>query len=197
MEIEILDESHSSLIDEFSCVEDEEKLKKLFNSRERRRIKRHSEEIDCFLKEEALEEQKQGLNTTHIFIEENKIVGFVSICNDSIQLEYNERSKEHIVYENVPAVKVARLGVSNVFQGNRFGYKLLDFSVVLAVLVRKFSGIKFLTVDCYEHRLSFYETFGFVKNTCQPSQKRNYDNPISLRLHIDKYLEKLEDTSFQ
>ena len=45
------------------------------------------------------------------------------------------------------------------------------------------SGIAFITLDCYEHRVSFYEAMGFVKNVIQPIILP-YDTPISMRLGL-------------
>ena len=57
---------HLPLVDAFSCMETEDELA-VFSSKQRRRIKKHSQEIDNFLKTEALAEQEQGLNTTFLY----------------------------------------------------------------------------------------------------------------------------------
>lgn len=54
----------------------------------------------------------------------------------------------------------------------------------------KVSGLTFITLDCYEHRISFCESLGFVKNQIQ-LVKLQYDSPISMRLGIDTYLERI------
>ena len=48
----------------------------------------------------------------------------------------------------------------------------------------------FLTLDCYAHRVSFYEAIGFVQNLIQPVVLP-YDSPISMRMGLDLYLEKV------
>lgn len=53
------------------------------------------------------------------------------------------------------------------------------------------SGLAFLTLDCYEHRVSFYESVGFVKNLVQPISLP-YDTPISMRIGLEEYLERIE-----
>ena len=83
-----LSEEHLPMVDAFSCIEKPEMLTQ-YNAKTRRRIIKHSKEMEDFLKEEAFEEQEKGLNTTHLFIdkESGKIAAYVSLCNDSIGLE--------------------------------------------------------------------------------------------------------------
>lgn len=179
------------MVDAFSCIEKPEALVQ-YNSKERRRIIKHSQEMEVFLKEEALSEQEKGLNTTHLFIDADaeKIVGYVSLCNDSIRLEFEERDELGLSYTTVPAAKIARLAVSNEYQRQGIGKSLIMFSAYMGQKIREISGLTFLTLDCYEHRVSFYESVGFVRNLIQPIVLP-YDSPISMRLCLDKYLEQV------
>lgn len=163
-----------------------------FNSKTRRRIKAHSQEIDTFLKTEALDEQSQGLNTTFLFIDEskNQIAAFVSLCNDSIILDPEEREDAGFPYTTVPAVKIARLAVSQNFKHRGIGRLLIKFSAFVAQQVKSYSGVSYLTLDCYEHRASFYEQAGFTRNAIQPVELP-YDSPISMRMLLNTYLEQL------
>lgn len=89
-------------------------------------------------------------------------------------------------------MKIARLAVSNKYQRLGIGKSLITFSVGIGQKIRNYSGLAFLTLDCYEHRVSFYESVGFIKNIIQPIQLP-YDSPISMRLVLDDYLKKLAD----
>lgn len=66
------------------------------------------------------------------------------------------------------------------------GKMLIEFSAYQAKLVKKHAGVFYLTLDCYEHRVSFYESLGFQKNGIQPAQRL-----ISMRLNLEKYLARL------
>lgn len=191
--IEILNSTHSPLIHSFSCVETATELagKK---SGDRKKIAKRSKEIDDFLKKEALPEQEANLNTTHLFIDRdiNKLVGFVSLCNDSIPLNLEERTNQGICYSNVPALKIARLGVSNEFHHNGLGQIIIQYCAFIASQMREHSGVTFLTLDCYKHRRSFYEgKFGFVINNAVEEKKTNAQAPISMRLHLTTYLKHI------
>ena len=65
MLIEKLAEKHLAKILSFSCVESEEMVSAL-NAKQRRRVLKHSKEMDDFLRDEAFSEQELG-PILHIF----------------------------------------------------------------------------------------------------------------------------------
>lgn len=191
MLFERLSERHLPLVGAFRCVESDEYLSK-YNARERRRIKKHSKEMEMFLKEEAYAEQEIGMNTTYVYIDDNseRILAYVSLCNDAINLEFAEREDAGITYGSAPSLKIARLAVDTSMMRHGIGKLLIEFSAYQAQLIREHSGIFFLTLDCYEHRVSFYESAGFVRNLIQPVVLP-YDSPVSMRIGLDAYLERI------
>lgn len=187
MHYEKLSESNKHLIANFSCQSNTDGM----NSNARRKIVKHDKEIENFLKHEALEEQNNLFNTTHLLInEKNELVGFVSLCNDSLKLAEDSKNKFETIYCSVPAVKIARLGINSKFQNMGYGKQLLNYSLFKAMQMSNFSGAAFITLDCYKHRESYYEKFGFVKTDEQPSE-RPYDTPISMFKHILTWLKEL------
>ncbi len=191
--IELLSEKHLKIIGAFSCIECTSDLI-TYNSKERRKIKKHSKEMDDFLIHEALDEQNRGLNATHLFISKdtNDLIAYVSLCNDSIKLAMDEKNELGFSYSSIPAMKIARLAVSNKYRNQGFGKLLINYSVYLAKSLTELSGIAFVTLDCYKHRLSYYESIGFVKNQSQ-IYDLSKDYPISLRLSLNDYLSKIEE----
>jgi GNAT superfamily N-acetyltransferase len=191
---DILNDIHNKLIDSFDCVVEDKKIQS-FSSKKRKKFLAHSNKLNEFLKTEALIEQNQSLNTTHLFIDNGVLVGFVSLCSDCLRLDIEERESLKLTLFNIPALKIARLGVHKSFQGHNFGKVLIDYSVYIADQINKdYAGIKFLTIDCYEHRVSYYEKFGFKENRVQ-AENRKPDNPKSFRLNINEYLENYVKTS--
>ena len=186
MLIQKLDEKHLGIVRVFSCVETPETVANL-NSKQRRRVLLHSREMDDFLHNEVMSEQEHGTNTTHLLIdnEAEKLVAYISLCADSIPLGVKEREEEMISYSNAPALKIARLAVASSYQRQGFCKKLLRFALRTARnRVKRYCGIVFLTLDCYEHRVAFYEHLGFQRNQIQTFQ-REYDSPISMRANIN------------
>lgn len=189
--IEKLSEKHLQMLGAFSCIESEKILSK-YDSKTRRRIKKHSKEMEDFLKNESLDEQSKVLNSTRLFIDTDtgKVIAYLSLCNDSIRLEIEERDELNLTYTTVPAIKIARLAVDSQYQGQGIGKMLIKFAAYMGDKIHQMSGLIFLTLDCYEHRVAFYESVGFVRNIIQPIELK-YDSPISMRLAIDTYFEKI------
>ena len=190
MHFEKLNERHLPLVDAFCCVESDAILSQ-YNSDQRRKIKKCSKEMEDFLKNEAFEEQKDGMNTTYLLIDERaeKILGYVSLCADAIKLEQQEREDAHITYPSAPALKIARLAVNTSAMRRGFGKILIGFSAYQAQMIREYAGVFFITLDCYKHRVSFYESIGFQKNEIQPAQQL-----ISMRLSLNDYLDNLNES---
>lgn len=188
--IERLDKENQRLLDNFSCVENNEKLS-CFDAKTRRRIKKHSVEMDTFLHEEALKEQEKGLSATYLFVNDSQLLAYLSLCNDAILLNFDEKSNMGFSYATEPAIKIARLAVSNTVQGCGLGKEIIEYAVAISQEIREYSGVVFLTLDCYRHRLSYYSQFGFVKNEIQHIELP-FDSPISMRLWIDAYLKLID-----
>lgn len=194
----ILEEKHLPLVGAFSCIETDDELKKLkLKSKVRRRIKKHSGEMEMFLKEEAFEEQEKGLNRTHLLVHRTKtgeenIVAYISLCNDSVKLERNEQDEMDYAYPSIPALKIARLAVDNRYKRSGIGKLMIEFAALQAVKIKKISGLAFINLDCYEHRRSYYEAMGFVENEFQPV-RLDYDSPISMRVVLIDFLEKITE----
>ncbi len=190
-DFEIIDltEETRHLIDAFSCVETDEFLEG-FKSADRRRIKKHSKDMEDYLKIEAMDEQNMGLSKTYLLVSDGELIAYFSLCNDAVRLEFEERNELGFPYSTIPAMKIARLAVSTKHQRSGIGKAILQLSVLKALDVREHSGVALITLDCYEHRRSYYKRFGFIENLIQPVQLP-YDSPISMRLVIDDYLAKL------
>ena len=191
LDIQRLSDENRYLIDGFSCVETDEMLAGL-NAKERRRVRKHSQDMEDFLRNEAYEDQEKGLSRTYLFVNDGKLAAYLALCNDAIRLEFEERDDMELPYTTVPAMKVARLAVSVNCQGKGIGKEALQFAIYVSQMVRDYSGVVFLTLDCYEHRVGYYERFGFQRNLYQPVVL-DYDSPVSMRLWIDEYLAERSD----
>jgi GNAT superfamily N-acetyltransferase len=184
-----LSDEHQPILANFNCFNESEFTD--LPSRKRKRIEELSLEMNSFLQEEALNEQRNGLNNTFLLFKQDFLAGFVSLCADSIKLNEKEQEDEGVSYETIPALKVARLAVDYRFHRCGLGKKLLDFSVANALhLNNNFCGVRFLTLDCYAHRLSYYKQFRFVENEVHNDGKPPH-LPISMRLNIFEYLDNM------
>lgn len=185
---ERLSKNNLKFLRDFSCETDVSLLK----SKDRRKIKKRDKELSDFLIKEAFNEQEKKFNTTHLLISDNnELVGFISLCNDSLILAEDSKNKYQTIYCSVPAVKIARLGVNSKYQHQGFGKILLQYALFKAVDISESSGAAFITLDCYEHRRSFYSQNGFNLTDIQP-QRKSYDTPISMYRHIITWLSEIQ-----
>ncbi|MDR6779320.1 GNAT superfamily N-acetyltransferase [Paenibacillus peoriae] len=160
--------------------------------RARKRLEGHSKDMNYFLQNEALVEQDEGYNTTFLVKRNGELRAYMSLCADAIRLDYSERNNGAIAYDTFPSLKIARLAVHKDYHKYGYGKFLINYAVGKAFSIRnEFCGIKFITLDCFQHRLSYYENIGFIKNKEQRNSGQQH-KPISLRLHIDDYLDQNE-----
>lgn len=186
-----LSKKYNDILANFDCL-DENEVFNGFRSKHIRKFKTYSSNINSFLQEESLSEQNQGLNTTFLLFFEDTLAGFMSLCTDCIRLDLSEKQVDNVPYTNIPSLKIARLAIDKRFQHKGLGKILIAYAIAIAVHTRNYMGIKFITVDCYKHRVSYYEKFGFVENI-SVNADREGDNPKSFRLNIDNYLESINE----
>lgn len=126
----------------------------------------NDEEMNRFLKEEAYEEQRMGMNSTILLYYKGTLAAFCSICCDSIPLNDSERQEENIsVRYKVPAIKIARLGRDVRFRGQGFGRFLINYVKDMAFRLSTTQlGVRFITVDAYLNKVDYYASNGFIRN---------------------------------
>lgn len=123
------------------------------------------EDLDEFLKCDALAQQEQNLNVTYLAVNENEILGFVSILADTIR---NINRDISTIYPEYPAVKIGRLAVNEKFKGLHIGTAILDSTCKLIKKMSKKLGIGYITLDAYCSARKFY-----LKNEFRDMQIHN------------------------
>jgi hypothetical protein len=84
------------------------------------------EDINDFLKNDALRYQERKIATTTIFIHNDEIIGFFSAAADSLKLRLEEKESaelDHKLLPEFPAMKIARLGETKGLEGSLSGPK--------------------------------------------------------------------------
>lgn len=150
-------------------------------------------EMNRFFREEAFTEQEMGMNTTILLYFEGNLAAACSICCDAITLSPEEKEDAgiDIPYAKVPAIKVARLGRSARYRNLKFGKFLVEYVKSVAYeLNEETVGVRFLTLDAYPKRVSYYhKELGFVVNK-RGRKPKDEDSPISMRADIFPKLEE-------
>ena len=78
----------------------------------------YEKELVDFLQEDALENQKQRLSVTFLWFYEGKLVSYITLLNDKINLEGDLKEffrEKGIHYKSLPALKMGRICVDDKF----------------------------------------------------------------------------------
>lgn len=146
-----------------------------------------SEDLESFLKEDALAYQKNKLAMTYLCLFQNKVVGYVTLAADSIKLDEGEKAglpeNKARLYE-FPGIKIARLAVRNDCQHRGLGSTLVKASLGRIVEFAKDVGCRFATVDAVPEAEPFYQKMGFVRNLHKQEAGRS---TVSMRYDLLYY----------
>jgi GNAT superfamily N-acetyltransferase len=148
-------------------------------------------DISNFLKEDALNYQRDNMANTYLFVDEKDIIAaYFSISNDCLNdlgVEENLQNKiwnkfhkkakipNHKRIRSYPAIKIGRLGVAKHCQCTGLAYELMDFIKVYSITDIK-PACRLLTLDAYnkERQIKYYKKngFDFLKETDANESKR-------------------------
>lgn len=107
-------------------------------------------DVSGFLKDDALNQQAQGLNVTWLcYSDTHKLKGFVSLMASMIYLGRNDEWRVNhdlmqIEFDHFPCVLIGQFGVSRDAQNQGIGGFMLDW--VSGLVTELYIGVRFLTV---------------------------------------------------
>ncbi len=130
-----------------------------------------SKDLNDFIKNDALKQQKDKINITKVICCDGEIIGFVSLLTDTIPLK-NIRD-EHIKWDlkphfnkdinkvpkkkPLPAIKIGRFAVDKRYTGKGLGSHILR-NVINSIrnLSENTVGLRFIVVEGYASAYNFY-----------------------------------------
>lgn len=125
-----------------------------------------SDDLNDFLKNDALPQQKEKLNITKLCVCEGEIVGFVSLLTDVLKLKLiNDeavklkiKNKLNISSNNfIPAVKIGRFAIDKKYSKKGLGsYILKSIIINLNNISEDDVGFRFVVVEGYITAYHFY-----------------------------------------
>ncbi|MCX6678076.1 MAG: GNAT family N-acetyltransferase [Methanothrix sp.] len=121
-------------------------------------------DLNDFIKNDALREQRCLLSRTYLFSYEGIVVGLVTLSADSVAAPYlksvdvvKRRSKESPAYRFLPCVLIGRLAVAEECERKGFGTHILKWAVGLVTsIICESVGCRYLTVDPKPGSLDLY-----------------------------------------
>ena len=133
-----------------------------------------SPELNDFLKEDALENQKELISKTYLCYYSNQLVGYITFATDVLKAK-EMREKEHIEgmpYAEYPAIKIGRLAVDGKYERKGVGRFLLLIAIGKALKISEEVGCRFITVDSKRESIKFYQKHGF--KLVKKHEKQNF-----------------------
>ena len=150
------------------------------------------EDLNDFLKKDALIQQEKKLNLTKLVICDDVIIGFVSLLTDTLliknireeRIKLDLRNALNINSNNkpLPAVKIGRFALDKRYSGQGLGTHILRN--VLAT-IKKISetnvGFRFIVVEGYAKAFNFYAVHNGFENLKRDDVKIDNMDFISKR----------------
>lgn len=130
-----------------------------------------TEKFDCgvqdlneFLKEDALKHQEEKISVTYLCFYEDKLVGYFTWLTDAIEIKGDDKEVFKLMgmeYRAYPGIKIGRLAVDKNYGRAGIGSYLVKTVISNVLLFSEYVGCRFVTVDAYLDAKSFYERIDF------------------------------------
>ena len=107
------------------------------------------DDLNDFIKHDALKEQERMLSKTYLFFYKETIIGFITLSVDSVRVPYLRKGDFEIgTYYNLPCVLIGRLAVDRAYGGQNVGTYILNWAVgLITTVVCRCVGCRYITVD--------------------------------------------------
>jgi GNAT superfamily N-acetyltransferase len=116
-----------------------------------------SQELNDFLKNDALIDQNNMISRTRLCFWNNELVGFFTLIADTIEAKAVIDGLEHYEYRKYPGVKIARLAVDSRFERKGIGTYLLLAAIGKTLSVCESIGCRYILVDSKKGSIGFYQ----------------------------------------
>jgi GNAT superfamily N-acetyltransferase len=135
------------------------------------------EDFDCgkeplnrFLIRNALQSQQANASQTYLLITADRVIGYHTLVVGEVALAAApERLKKGLARHPVPIMLLARLAVSQDYQGRGIGQALLKDALLRTLQAADIAGIRAFAVHAKDNvARTFYEHFNFIASPSDP-----------------------------
>lgn len=131
--------------------------------------------INEFLRDDALSYQREKMANTYLFVHEQDIVAFFCVSNDCLNdlgeskgftskvwNRFQRRIPNVKRIRQYPSVKIGRLGVCRKYHGTGLSYELMKFIKGFVTIDHR-PAVRLLILDAYnkEKQIKYYKNNGF------------------------------------
>ena len=129
-------------------------------------------ELDDFLKDDALENQKNLISVTRLVYWKGDLIGYFTLINDSIEVRTVEECDREAsyLYRKYPALKIARLATDSDWERFGIGRSMLRKIFTISITLSHYVGCRIITVDSKHSAVEFYKKFAFKQAIRMPGE---------------------------
>jgi GNAT superfamily N-acetyltransferase len=118
--------------------------------------------LDEFIHKEALEYQNEGMGVTHLFYNDDRIAGYITVAMGSIGVKMTVIDVEIYDKKRYPALWLGRLAVHNKLRRRAVGKCMILWCIGLAKRASIEMGCRFIVLVTKDtSRIKFYAECGF------------------------------------
>jgi GNAT superfamily N-acetyltransferase len=129
-----------------------------------------SEPLNRFLARFALQSQQSNASQTYVGLSDDRVIGFYTLVVGEVGYALvPERLVKGLAQFPVPIMVIARLAVSEDWQGKKVGAGLLKDAVLRTLQAADIAGIRALVVHAKDETArTYYQHFGFADGFSDP-----------------------------
>ena len=137
-----------------------------------------SDDLNDFIKNDALNQQENNLSATKLICCDDEIIGFFSLLADSIELKRirDEKTKESIKnhlpkVKKVPAVKIGRFAIDKKYSNQGIGSHIISHIILNILDLSEDLALRFILIEAYAKSYKFYVKNNDFKNLKKDDKK--------------------------
>jgi GNAT superfamily N-acetyltransferase len=128
-----------------------------------------SPQLDGWLRERALRNERAGASRTYVACEGVRVVAFYSLANGALAHREAPGRLKRNMPDPIPVMVLGRLAVDRAFQGRGLGKALLKDAILRTLQAAEIAGIRAILVHAKdENAKRFYERLGFLASPASP-----------------------------
>ena len=128
------------------------------------------EPLNRFLTRNALQNQQANASQTYLLITADRVIGYHTLVVGEVAFAAApERLRKGLAQHPVPIMLLARLAVSQDYQGRGIGQALLKDALLRTLQAADIAGIRAFAVHAKDNvARAFYEHFDFIASPSDP-----------------------------
>jgi len=139
------------------------KFEKLSEKHDLSRFDCGNNDLNDFIKNDALNQQEDNLSATKVVICDGEIIGFFSLLSDSIELKKirDEKTKKSIKIhlprvKKAPAIKIGRFAIDKKYSNKGIGSNIMEHILLNILELTADVGMRFVLIEAYAKAYNFY-----------------------------------------